>query len=222
MLLLDAGTTYSKTYCTRSGCFDIFPSRDLHKFHENVSIACGHFAANAVKKVNELVALSMGALQMVDDDDFCVVDVGSRDIKYVLIKNRAYHSCDWNQSCGAFTGFTIEMIGKYFDLDYASMKASLTEFSVTCGVFGMAGIFDKIADGISTEETVAAFIRGIASSVHRFANRPDKLYLSGGLCENRLFMDSFPCESIPLGRFVILEGLKQYSLLHEHQGVVIE
>ena len=44
---------------------------------------------------------------------------------------------------------------------------------------------------------------------NRFAGSPAKLFLSGGLCDNPLFVNSFPCELIPLGRFVLLSGLKR-------------
>jgi hypothetical protein len=34
------------------------------------------------------------------------------------------------------------------------------------------------------------------------------LYLSGGLCDNPLFVASFPCPVSPLGRFLLLAGLQ--------------
>jgi len=47
-----------------------------------------------------------------------------------------------------------------------------------------------------------------------FIGSPRGFYLSGGMCDNPLFLGSFPegVEVIPLGRFVLVEGLrKEYS-----------
>ncbi|MCW5214342.1 ATPase, partial [Desulfobulbus sp. US5] len=75
-------------------------------------------------------------------------------------------------------------------------------------VLGMSNIFDAVVTGSSETEAVAKFVRGIARNAFRFAGSPERLYLSGGLCDNPLFLGCFPCEVIPLGRFVLLEGLK--------------
>jgi hypothetical protein len=57
---------------------------------------------------------------------------------------------------------------------------------------------------------VARFARGIALNAHRFIGEPKEFYLSGGMCENRLFRRSFPdgAEVRALGRFVLVEGLR--------------
>ncbi len=78
----------------------------------------------------------------------------------------------------------------------------------------MSHIFDAVVSGSSESEAVAKFVRGIARNAHRFAGSPDRLYLSGGLCDNPLFIGCFPCEIIPLGRFVLLEGLKEHRSLN--------
>jgi hypothetical protein len=114
----------------------------------------------------------------------------------------------WNAECGASMGFTIELLSAYYQLDYATIPVPATGFSITCGVLGMSHIFDAVVSGASETEAVAKFVRGIALNAHRFANEPEELYLSGGLCDNPLFITSFPCQIIPLGRFVLLEGLQ--------------
>jgi hypothetical protein len=65
-----------------------------------------------------------------------------------------------------------------------------------------------VAAGSSEEEAVAKFVYGIARNAHRFVESSKKLYLSGSLCENALFVTYLPCEIISPGRFVLLEGLK--------------
>ncbi len=105
-------------------------------------------------------------------------------------------------------GFTIELLEKYYHLDFAALEVPKTSFSITCGVLGMSHIFDAVITGASEAEAVAKFVKGIAINAYNFAKRPEKIYLSGGLCDNPLFVASFPCPVVPLGRFVLLEGLK--------------
>jgi hypothetical protein len=115
----------------------------------------------------------------------------------------------WNSECGASMGFTIELLARYYDLDYTRLPVPDHSFSVTCGVLGMSHIFDAVISGTPEAVAVARFVKGIALNAYRFAGSPEKLYLSGGLCDNPLFVNSFPCELIPLGRFVLLTGLKR-------------
>jgi hypothetical protein len=75
----------------------------------------------------------------------------------------------------------------------------------------MSHIFDAVSSGISEAEAVARFVKGIALNAYRFAGLPETLYLSGGLCNNKLFTSSFPCTLVPLGRFVLLKGLEKIA-----------
>jgi len=73
----------------------------------------------------------------------------------------------------------------------------------------MEQVFELLAQGVPLTEAVARFVRGVALNVHRFIKHPEKFYLSGGMCLNHLFLKSFPTgvEVVPLGRFVLIEGL---------------
>lgn len=195
-----------------SGRVKIIPSteivRDRSIFFE---AATGHLGKEKAKIYeNELVALSLGALAMVEERDFTVVDVGARDVKLCAFKGRKPVRLDWNQACGAATGFTIELLGKYYEIDYSILPVTSKRANVTCGIFGLERVFDMIIKGSSIEEAVAAFVHGVAYNIHAFAGKPEKLYLSGGLCLNRCFVESLGlyCEVIPLGREVLLKGLK--------------
>jgi hypothetical protein len=72
----------------------------------------------------------------------------------------------------------------------------------------MSRIFDAVVSGIPEAEAVARFVMGIAINAYRFAGSPDRLHLSGGLCDNPLFVQSFPCKVVSLGRYVLLTGLQ--------------
>ncbi len=210
MLLADMGTQYTKIFDDATGEYKISKSMDWQS-QLKADIACGHNCKHRAKlEVNELVAMAKGARSLIDDDSFIVVDVGSRDIKSVTFKDGKYAGCDWNYMCGAMAGFTVELLGTYFNLDYSDLDVAEEHIPVTCGVLGMGALFDKISDGISPEKATAMFVKGLAKNVHNFANKAERIYLSGGLCEDKLFVNSFPCEVILLGRYVQVEGLKSY------------
>ncbi len=211
MLLADFGTSYCKLLDPETDNEPrILPTRDLTPDFQ-ADLATGHNAARRSKQgINELTALARGGRRLISDSDFVLLDCGSRDIKYIRYADSAMADMGWNAECGASMGFTIELLSKYYDIDYETVPIPTSGFSITCGVLGMSHIFDAVISGISETEAVARFVRGIARNAWRFAGAPEQIYLSGGLCDNPLFTGSFPCEVLPLGRFVLLEGLKEH------------
>ncbi len=212
MLLADFGTSYCKLLDTSaSDGPQLIATRNLD--HDlQVDRGTGHNGKRHCHHyVNELTALARGGLSLIQEESFTLLDCGSRDIKYVAYQGEKIKDMGWNAECGASMGFTIELLEKYYDLDFAAIKVPASSFSVTCGVLGMSHIFDAVVTGSSEEEAVAKFVKGIAINAYNFAKRPEKVYLSGGLCDNPLFVGSFPCPVVLLGRFVLLEGLKASS-----------
>ena len=210
MILADFGTSYSKFLDLKQPdpAPEVVPTKELLDV-PSISIATGHNGKRfADRYVNELTALARGGEICIHETAFVLLDCGSRDIKFVRYNNGRLEDMGWNAECGASMGFTIELLESYYELDYHHLAVPDRTFSVTCGVLGMSHIFDAVISGTPVAEAVASFVKGIALNAHRFAGAPDKLYLSGGLCENPLFVKSFPCEIVPLGRFVLLEGLK--------------
>jgi activator of 2-hydroxyglutaryl-CoA dehydratase len=220
MLLADFGTSYCKLLQTTTAAKpEIMPTRDLGR-NFNADLATGHNARQRSKQsINELTALARGGKKLINKADFVLLDCGSRDIKFIRYENFKVADMGWNAECGASMGFTIELLSKYYDIDYTAVPIPESGFSITCGVLGMSHIFDAVVSGSSETEAVAKFVRGIARNAWRFAGTPDRLYLSGGLCDNPLFTGSFPCEIIELGRFVLLEGLKEHLAARQLEGV---
>jgi len=209
MLLADFGTSYCKILDTAAAdkAPRVLPTRELNRDFR-ADLATGHNAANRSRKsVNELIALARGSELLIPDSDFVLLDCGSRDIKFVRYENSQIADMGWNAECGASMGFTIELLSTYYDLDYSTVPVPDRGFFVTCGVLGMSHIFDAVIAGESETEAVSRFVRGIAMNAYHFAGSPETLYLSGGLCDNPLFIGSFPCKVIPLGRFTLLTGL---------------
>jgi len=210
MLLGDFGTSYSKFLDLSSGSSKpyIIPSKELTAA-DKVGIATGHNGKRFSNRyVNELTVLARGGESLIEEKNFVLLDCGSRDIKFIQYIDGRLNDMGWNSECGASMGFTIELLARYYDLDYQELPIPERPFSVTCGVLGMSRIFDAVVSGTPDSVAVARFVMGIAINAYRFAGSPTKLYLSGGLCDNPLFLNSFPCEIIPLGRFVLLKGLE--------------
>jgi activator of 2-hydroxyglutaryl-CoA dehydratase len=209
-LLGDFGTTWTKLLDTETGQGRVIATRAAAAQGQRADIATGHNARRwAPRFVNELIALAQGGQRLIPEPEFLLLDVGSRDVKFVRMRNGELAEMDWTATCGALTGFTLELLGRYYDLDYNAVEPSQKSVPVTCGVLGMEQLFELVSEGVSEEEAVARFARGIALNAHRFIGEPEAFYLSGGMCENRLFMRSFPegVEVKPLGRFVLVEGL---------------
>jgi activator of 2-hydroxyglutaryl-CoA dehydratase len=212
MLLGDLGTSYTKILDTEKAEYRIINTLDLLKSDIRFDVACGHNARlRADRVVNELVALEKGSRRLIGKENFLVVDVGSRDIKYVKMKDGKYEEMDWNALCGATLGFSIELLENHFHIKTSELEKASESLGVTCGVLGMAKIFDKISEGCEISVILSSFIKGIADNIYKFIDEPDFFYLSGGLCNNSLFIKSFDCQVVPLGRFVPLEGLRDFE-----------
>ena len=216
---IDAGTTYSKII-TRDKVFDekfylrnydgknyyIIPSKLIKEQNIIPTRSCGHMADASE---NEIIALANGAKKLNIDKNATVLDLGSRDAKWISFKDGKFHDMDWNTSCASSTGATVEMLLKFYDVTTSDLIFTPEKFAVTCGIFGMEKIMDSISNGTKPAEAISKFVHGIAFNAWNFAKRPEKIYLSGGFCENKCFTDSLEkyAEVVLLGRFVLCEGL---------------
>ena len=218
-IYLDAGTTYSKVI-TEEKIFDesfflkardgknyyILPSKIIKLQNITPTSSCGHMAQ---ADNNEIVALAKGAKKRGISSNATVLDLGSRDAKWVRFKDGKFHDMDWNTSCASSTGATVEMLLKFYDVNLNELRYNEEKFIVTCGIFGMEKIMDSISGGIKPAEAISKFVHGIAYNAWNFANNPDKIYLSGGFCQNECFVKSLEkyCEVELMGRFLLCEGL---------------
>ena len=211
--IADCGSTWTKILDLGSNELEIITTKELVK-RANVrfDIATGHCGRGRCAEYrNELIALTEGGLTLIADEDFSLVDVGGRDIKYVRLRGRKVEKLDWNLACGSTTGATLELLGDYYDIDFSTLPSADRWVNVTCGVFGMERVLEQISIGTSPEESVAMFLHGLVRNVIDFLGRPEHFYLSGGFCENACFLKTAVryCRVTPLGRTVLLEGLKK-------------
>ena len=208
---LDAGTTYSKIISVDElgeKQYKIVQSKNIKSMDIKFEKACGHMGFYNTNSENEIVALAKGCQNIVDKNS-TVLDLGSRDAKWIKFKNGKFSDMDWNTSCASSTGATVEMLLKFYDVNISDLKVSDEKFSVTCGIFGLEKIMDDISKGVNPQDAISKFVHGIAFNTWNFAQKPDKLYLSGGFCDNECFVNSLKkyCNVELLGRFILCEGL---------------
>ena len=219
MIYLDAGTTYSKMitdgkqfdeefFVTKKGdlYYYILPSRIIKAQKIVPTRSCGHMS-NANE--NEIIALAQGAKKREISSSATILDLGSRDAKWIKFKEGKFHDMDWNTSCASSTGATVEMLLKFYGVSADELAYDDEKFAVTCGIFGMEKIMDSISAGVKPAEAISKFVHGIAFNAWNFCKKPQKIYLSGGFCDNKCLVQSLEkyCEVELLGRFVLCEGL---------------
>ena len=220
MIYLDAGTTYSKIIGVNNNIeilddylikksetknYYIIPSSLVKSLNLDITRCCGHMSNS---DENEIIALANGCKTFVDKNA-TVLDLGSRDAKWIRFQSGKFHDMDWNTSCASSTGATVEMLLKFYNVRREDLKFNKEKFAVTCGIFGLEKIMDDISNGAKPIESISKFVHGIAYNAWNFAKKPDRIYLSGGFCENECFVESlkYYCEVISLGRFILCEGL---------------
>lgn len=228
-IVLDAGTTWSKIVEKKSSAlmdkfseylvktendkkYYIIPSSMLKEIYFKFDKATGHMSLSMLNNKkdyeNEVIALIQGFRTKIEEDSI-ILDMGSRDSKWAQFKDSKFKDLDWNSSCSSSTGATIEMLLKFYNIKVEDLKFTEEKYVITCGIFGLEKIMDDIAKGSDSSIAVSKFIHGIAYNAWIFSKKPKKIYLSGGFCENNCFIDSLKkyCEVIPLGRFLLCEGL---------------
>src|SRR5574344_465310 len=224
---LDAGTTYSKIIgvsetsdnenfelsnflvkMQNNRNYYILPSKILKKFQLKFEKTCGHME-NGFTHENEIIALANGCQKVIKETDATILDLGSRDAKWIRFSDGKFKDMDWNTSCASSTGATVEMLLKFYDVSLEELSFSPEKFVVTCGIFGLEKIMDDISKNTNPATAISKFIHGIAYNTWSFAKKPRKIYLSGGFCNNTCFVDSLKnyCETELLGRFMLCEGL---------------
>ena len=122
---------------------------------------------------NEIIALANGVKNIIEDDA-TILDLGSRDAKWIRFKDRKFHDMDWNTSCASSTGATVEMLLKFYNVKREDLKFNEEKFAVTCGIFGLEKIMDDISNGAKPDEAISKFVHGIAYNAWNFAKKPEK------------------------------------------------
>jgi len=214
MKLVDAGSTWCKIYDSRNDEVSILPTKEFLLGGIEIDWGTGHVARRRTSRYeNDLVSLAKGSLALVEDDDFTVIDVGSRDTKFVTFRKRKPLKMDWSVGCATATGATVEMLSRFYDVDFQALDPQEEWIPVTCGTYALERIMDWIASGGTPGDGVARFIHGITRNVWNFAGKPSSVLLSGGFCENNSFVHHLGnyCDVRMMGRLIPLAGLWSFA-----------
>lgn len=214
MRFVDAGSSWCKVYETGDPEVRIVPSRKMVSSEADFDWGTGHTARKRSNRFeNDLISLTRGALELVAEDDFTMLDLGSRDAKLVEFKERRPVKLDWSVGCAAATGATLEMIGRFYEIDFDTLKIDKKWTPVTCGTYAVERIMDAVSGGDPVEQAIARFVHGLARNSFDFTGKPKSLYLSGGFTLNKPFMEALGLytEVIAMGRTVPLVGLFAFA-----------
>ena len=97
MIFGDAGSSWCKLYTLGDREVSIVPVQEMVKSDRRFDWGTGHTARKrSTFFENDLIALTKGALALVDEDDFTMLDLGSRDAKLVAFKGRRPTKLDWS------------------------------------------------------------------------------------------------------------------------------
>ncbi len=209
-IYIDAGTTWTKILEIKDNkkTYKIIESGKLKSLYSNCKKATGHTVIKTEKYINEAVALALGAKEYLKKD-YTVLDLGSRDIKWVKYQNNKFKDMDWNTACASATGATVEMLLKFYNLKTEDLKFTKEKYAITCGIFGLEKIMDDVSHGLEPNIAVSKFIHGLAYNAFTFTKNSEDICISGGFCENNCFIESLRqyANVTPLGRFVLVDGL---------------
>lgn len=214
MILGDAGSSWCKIFQLGSSEVVLMPVQRMVKENHRFDWGTGHTARKrSTFFENDLMSLTRGALALVDKTDFTMLDLGSRDAKLVGFKNRRPTKLDWSVGCAAATGATMEMLGRFYEVDFDSLPDVDDWTSVTCGTYAVEHIMDAISNGDSVEHAIGRFVHGLARHAFTFSGEPQTLYLSGGFTTNRAFVRALSryTNVIQMGRCVHLAGLFAFA-----------
>lgn len=218
MILGDAGSSWCKVFEVGDEGVQLSLTREMVQKDWRFDWGTGHTARSRSDHFeNDLIALTRGALALVDEDDFTVLDLGSRDAKLVRFRGRRPVKLDWSVGCAAATGATVEMLGRFYDVDFNSLIIEDKWTPVTCGTYAVERIMDAVSNGDPVEDAIGRFVHGLARNAFDFTGGPDRLYLSGGFTLNKAFREALGryTEVISMGRTVPLAGLFAFAAEHD-------
>ena len=214
MILGDAGSSWCKVFELGDEQVRIVPVQQMNRSDMHFDWGTGHTARKrSANYENDLISLTRGALALVDEASFTMLDLGSRDAKLVGFSERRPIKLDWSVGCAAATGATMEMLGRFYDIDFAAIVITEEWSPVTCGTYAVERIMDAVSNGDAPATAISRFVHGLARNAFSFAGEPKKLYLSGGFTTNPAFLSALSryTETYPMGRVVPLAGLFAFA-----------
>ena len=150
----------------------------------------------AHKTITEITCHGMGTKHLLGKD-CTIIDIGGQDTKIISLKDGRVTDFTMNDKCAAGTG-------KFMELMSNTLGVSITELSEMaligddisinsmCTVFAESEVISLIGKGTSREDISRGIINSITGRVSSMLHKhgsSKSIYLTGGLCEVKPFID---------------------------------
>ncbi len=192
LMLLDSAVFYRRYGRSDNGKFYVsLKSLGLPDDAEIIATGYGRERAklSGAKEISEIHAHAIGAMHMVSDKKFTLVDLGGQDVKAIRIENGKVVDFRTSDRCAASTGRFLENMAKILSISLEELSKHYEnpeKISATCAVFAESEILEKISYGISIARISAginyAVARKILPIIRYFG--VDRLYFCGGASIN--------------------------------------
>lgn len=171
----------------------------------------------ADKMVTEITCHARGAYVLFGEECMNIVDIGGQDTKVISCCNGRVEEFFMNDKCSAGTGKFLEIMANRLQLplekldEVAEKRTEMLTISSMCTVFAESEIVALIGKGTSKENiswgVLNSVVRKVRQEYSKLSDGNRVVHLTGGLCENRYFMDMLtqnfghPVTSCPQARY---------------------
>lgn len=169
----------------------------------------------AHKTITEITCHGMGT-QYLLGKDCTIIDIGGQDTKIISLKDGRVTDFTMNDKCAAGTGKFMELMSNTLGVsiqELSEMALIGNDISINsmCTVFAESEVISLIGKGTSREDISRGIINSITGRVSSMIHKHgmgNSIYLTGGLCEVKPFIDLL---SLKLEREVETNPLARYA-----------
>lgn len=169
----------------------------------------------AHKTITEITCHGMGT-QYLLGKDCTIIDIGGQDTKIISLKDGRVTDFTMNDKCAAGTGKFMELMSNTLGVsiqELSEMALIGNDISINsmCTVFAESEVISLIGKGTSREDISRGIINSITGRVSSMIHKhgiSNSIYLTGGLCEVKPFIDLL---SLKLEREVETNPLARYA-----------
>ncbi len=169
----------------------------------------------AHKTITEITCHGMGT-QYLLGKDCTIIDIGGQDTKIISLKDGRVTDFTMNDKCAAGTGKFMELMSNTLGvsiLELSEMALVGNDISINsmCTVFAESEVISLIGKGTSREDISRGIINSITGRVSSMIHKhgmSNSIYLTGGLCEVKPFIDLL---SLKLDKEVQTNPLARYA-----------
>lgn len=169
----------------------------------------------AHKTITEITCHGMGT-QYLLGKDCTIIDIGGQDTKIISLKDGRVTDFTMNDKCAAGTGKFMELMSNTLgvsiqELSEMALVGNDISINSMCTVFAESEVISLIGKGASREDIARGIINSITGRVSSMIHKHgmgNSIYLTGGLCEVKPFIDLL---SLKLEREVETNTLARYA-----------